>query len=206
MTIKRQKVLIEGGTIDISSDWNRELGQIDLARVLGAALSHSNPVIVRITDGSAFIDPRNIRQITETLQIRNLDYSQDSVKVYQDTHENLKALVKQLEKDRVISNITKVGTPKPIDLTWTAAGNQTVWTPASGKKVRVCIWSLELDSDVDLAFRFGDTGTLYYLRTKQGPYVCNLIGAYVEGGVDEALNLYASGPCTVKGFVVGEEI
>jgi len=47
-------------TVDVTDRWARQLGAIDLARVLGAALSHANPVITRLTDGSAFIDPRDV--------------------------------------------------------------------------------------------------------------------------------------------------
>ena len=42
------------GVTDITDRWARLLGQIDLARVLGAALAHANPVIARLTDGAAF--------------------------------------------------------------------------------------------------------------------------------------------------------
>jgi len=47
-------------TTDVSDKWARQLGQIDLYRVLGATLAHSNPVIVRLTNGSAFIDPTDV--------------------------------------------------------------------------------------------------------------------------------------------------
>lgn len=47
-------------TTDETDDWTRQLGLVDLSRVLGAALSHANPVISRLTDGSAFIDPRDV--------------------------------------------------------------------------------------------------------------------------------------------------
>lgn len=41
---------------------------MDLAKVLGATLAHSNPVIARLTDGSGFIDPRDRNwTITESL-------------------------------------------------------------------------------------------------------------------------------------------
>lgn len=54
--------------VSFSNDWTRQLGQVDLARVLGAALSHSNPVITRLTNGSSFIDPRDRSwTITENL-------------------------------------------------------------------------------------------------------------------------------------------
>jgi len=46
--------------VDVSDKWARQLGLVDISRVLGAALSHANPVIARLTDGSAFIDPRDV--------------------------------------------------------------------------------------------------------------------------------------------------
>jgi hypothetical protein len=52
-----------GGAVaatDIIDRWARQLGQIDIARVLGATLAHANPVIMRLTDGAAFIDPRDV--------------------------------------------------------------------------------------------------------------------------------------------------
>jgi len=52
--------------MDITDRWARQLGQIDIARVLGAALAHANPVIMRLTDGAAFIDPRSIRALLAT--------------------------------------------------------------------------------------------------------------------------------------------
>lgn len=39
-----------GGVWDVSDRWARQLGQVDLARVLGAALTSANPVIVGIYD------------------------------------------------------------------------------------------------------------------------------------------------------------
>ena len=40
----------DGATFDVSDRWTRELGQIDLARVLGATLTVVNPVIVGVYD------------------------------------------------------------------------------------------------------------------------------------------------------------
>jgi len=61
----RFKVDIEAMTVgtittDVSDKWTRQLGLIDISRVLGSALAHSNPVIVRLTNGSAFIDPTDV--------------------------------------------------------------------------------------------------------------------------------------------------
>jgi hypothetical protein len=53
------------GAVDITDDWTRQLGLVDLSRVLGAALAHTNPVIVRISDGtSAYLNPQTIRTLT----------------------------------------------------------------------------------------------------------------------------------------------
>lgn len=73
----RFKVKIEDATgvtltADISDKWARQLGQVDLARVLGSALSHSNPVIVRLTNGGSFLDPTQIRTLLTT----------DSISIY----------------------------------------------------------------------------------------------------------------------------
>jgi len=46
--------------VDIIDRWNRQLGKIDVERVLGAALAHANPLIARLTDGVAFVDPRDV--------------------------------------------------------------------------------------------------------------------------------------------------
>lgn len=61
----RFKVDIEAMTVgtivtDISDDWTRQLGLVDLSRYAGAAVGHGNPLISRLTDGSSFIDPRDI--------------------------------------------------------------------------------------------------------------------------------------------------
>jgi len=241
----RFKVDIEAQSLtalntDVSDRWARQVGQVDLARVLGAALDHANPVIARLTDGVAFIDPRDVidragrllgivygsegqqllqRATTYDLlvqlrhngveidptQIRALTTS-DQITVFQTDETQLKATVTQAAKDREITDITKVATPKQIDLTFTAAGSTAIWTPATGAKIRLKLISLEVDTDVALGFHFGSAGTIYYLRTTSGAYVANLIGCNLEGAVDEALYIYASGACGVKGYVVGEEI
>jgi hypothetical protein len=71
VTTNRFRVDIEAmtvGTIDtnITDKWARQLGQVDLARVLGAALAHANPVIVRLTTGTTWLDPTQIRALTST--------------------------------------------------------------------------------------------------------------------------------------------
>jgi len=59
------KVSIESAIpFDLSDDWARELGQVDLARYLGAACGLLNPVHVGITVAGAIVDPRQIRALT----------------------------------------------------------------------------------------------------------------------------------------------
>jgi len=53
--------------VDVTDKWARQLGQVDLARVLGAALAHTNPVIARLTDGSAFYDVAKTGQLPTAL-------------------------------------------------------------------------------------------------------------------------------------------
>jgi len=240
----RFKVDIEAMTVGaievtLANDWTRELGQVDLARVLGAALAHDNPVIARLTDGSAFIDPRSIRDLTVSDLITaygNLDKLQqrtttkellvqirhegaeidpteiraltstDIVTVVQPTASNLKATVVQDAKDRTISSVDATATAVQISNTFAGAGDYTVHTPAAGKKVRLKFISLELSADVDLGYRFAAAGTIWYLRTTAGPYVSNLIGCNNEGAANEALILNASGACTVKGYVLIQEV
>lgn len=46
--------------VTLSDSWTRILGQMDLARFLGSAISHSNPLLVRLSNGTTWIDPRCI--------------------------------------------------------------------------------------------------------------------------------------------------
>jgi len=105
-----------------------------------------------------------------------------------------------------ITDVAAIAVAVQLNLTFSGAENQTAWTPDSGKKIRLKLISLELSADVDLGFRFGAAGTIYYLRTTKGPYAVNLIGCNKEGAADEALIFNASGACTVKGYVLGEQI
>lgn len=54
--------------VSLADDWARQLGLVDLSRVLGAALSVTNPVIARLSNGTIAIDPRDRNwTITESL-------------------------------------------------------------------------------------------------------------------------------------------
>ena len=105
-----------------------------------------------------------------------------------------------------IAKITEAVTRKPFSLTFTEAGDQAIWTPASGKKVRLHLISFESDADVQVGWRFGTTEPVQTCRTTKGVYVANLIGANQEGDVDQALNIRAEGAVNVKGYVLGREV
>jgi hypothetical protein len=266
ITNDRFKVVVESWTagalaVSLANDFTRQLGQVDLYRVLGATLAHTNPVIVRLSTGATWLDPRDRNwTITEALarswnlgasdvpdlsdraarllgkvygnqdvlqqrattkellvqiqhqgvekdptQIRALT-SSDVITVVQGTAANLLATVTQAAKDRTISSVDATATAQQIDVTFSGSGNQTVRTPAGGKKIRLKFLSLELSADVVLGYRFAAAGTIFYLRTTKGPYLSNLIGANNEGAADEALILNASAACTVKGYALVQEL
>jgi len=229
------------GTIDVNvaSIDATAMQPIDLSKVLGSPLSYANPVIARLTDGSAFIDPRDMSDraarlvgkvygsldvlqqqattkelliqiahqgvIKDPTQIRALT-SSDQITAMQATAANLCATVTQAAKDRTISSVDATATPIQINKTWGASGNESIYTPATGKKARLKLICLELSADVDLGYRFGATGNIYYLRITAGPVVINFIGANVQGAANEDIYLYASGACTAKGHAIVTDV
>jgi len=118
----------------------------------------------------------------------------------------LKTKVYQAEKNRTITDITKVSTIKSFDVSASGSGNNAIWTPASGKAIRLKLVQYESDADVEVGLRFGDSGELFARRITKGVMALNLVGCNVQGSADEALNLYVGGAVNVKGFVLGEEI
>jgi hypothetical protein len=105
-----------------------------------------------------------------------------------------------------IAKITSTVVRKPISLSFSAAGDIAIWTPASGKKVRLHFLSFESDADVQVGWRFGTAETVQICRITKGPYVANFIGANQEGAADQALNIRAEGAVNVKGYVLGQEV
>jgi len=260
---KTQIVDWAAGTLDVNikSITGTVIQQIDLAKVLGAALSHSNPVISRLTNGAAFIDPRDRNwTITESLarswylgssdipdlldkagrllgivygsldklqqqattkellvqiahqgvikdptQIRALTAS-DIVTAKQSDETLLKATVTQLAKDRTVSSVDATATPLQINLAANNGNSAALYTPAAGKAIRIKFISLEQSADVDLGYRFGAAGTIYYLRTTKGLYVSNLIGCNNQGAADAALYLNSSAATNIKGYILLVEV
>jgi len=97
---------------------------------------------------------------------------------------------------------TKPATPKIIDLTATGV----IYSPASGKKIRLLAFVWSSNADVVTALRFGTTGDLLFAIQAKGVVGMNLFGCSIEGAVDQALYGYLSGTGTMKGSVIIEEI
>jgi len=236
----RFKIVLEAITagvipVSLANDWTRQLGLVDLSRVLGAALSHSNPVISRLTNGLAFIDPRDRNwTITESLN-RNWVLGNSDVPDLKDRAGRLLGLIANTEfdignwpseyglpaaqvadlkvisgtatvtqaaKDRTVSSVDATATAYQISLTANNGNSAAIVTPAGGKALRIKFISLEQSADVDLGYRFGAAGTIYYLRTIAGVYVSNLIGCNNQGAVDAALYLNSSAATNVKGYIM----
>jgi hypothetical protein len=110
--------------------------------------------------------------------------------------------VVQAEKDRTITDISKVVTQKIINLTATGV----IHTPASGKKIRLKAFAWSSSADIVTALRFGTGGDLLFAIQAKGVIGMNLVGCNIEGAVNEALYGYLSGSGTMRGTVLLEEI
>jgi hypothetical protein len=128
------------GTIDVDviDRWNRQLGAMDLARVLGAALSHANPVITRLTDGAAFIDPRTIRALTAA-ELK-VDLTTDTLAGLKVLEKNATGIKVDLVTDTLagLKVLEKNATGIKVDLvTDTLAGLKVLEKNATGIKVDI---------------------------------------------------------------------
>jgi len=59
-TVKVEGVTTISGSIDISDDWTRQLGQVDIQRYLGSAIGVANPLHSQVIVSGAVIDPRQV--------------------------------------------------------------------------------------------------------------------------------------------------
>jgi len=109
-------------------------------------------------------------------------------------------------KNVAVTDISKTCSPVSFDVSAAASGNYAIWTPASGKAIRLKLIQYESDADVEVGLRFGDTGDLFARRITRGVMAINLIGCNIQGETDQTLYLYTGGAVNVKGFVLGEEI
>lgn len=113
----------------------------------------------------------------------------------------------QIADLKTINDINK--TASPWSITATTSGDNTIKTPATGKKLRVKlidVWN-NGTADITVYLKFG-TGTARFKKTlasKTG-FIINLLGANWEGATDEPLIINLSANGTVDVTVLGDEI
>lgn len=114
--------------IDVLNRWNRQLGQIDLQRVLGSAISVTNPVLSSIVYGGTIIDSRSIRALT----------SSDVITVEQSDALKLKSITQNysLSLNAIVNGIFEHESPAGKPLGWIYSGDVEVVTdhPYQGNK------------------------------------------------------------------------
>jgi len=115
-------------------------------------------------------------------------------------------------------NIDNLFNPHPVDvfrqgnvvhfnLTFTAAGTQTVYTPSTGKKAQIIGFFMEGTADVEAVLRFAVSGNVVAALPAKGVCAMNLIGLYPPTGTaDEAVQVYASGATSVRGWICVVEV
>lgn len=146
------------------------------------------------------------RTVTGTVTAEQATAASLKGTVYQSDETQLKATVTQAAKDRTISSVDATATPYQISLAALNGNSAAIVTPAGGKALRIKFISLEHSADVDIGYRFGAAGTIYYLRTTAGVYVSNLIGCNNQGTADAALYINSSGATNIKGYILVTEV
>jgi hypothetical protein len=104
-------------------------------------------------------------------------------------------------------NILREGSYIPFNLTFTAAGTQTIYTPSSGKKAKVLGFCVKCTADVDWEIRYASSLNLICGLPFKGAILMNGIGLETPvGATDEAIQAYAGGACTIKGWLAVKEV
>jgi len=108
-----------------------------------------------------------------------------------------------------LKNVTvkREGAVTHIEVTFTTAGSQTVYTPSTGKKAKVIGFFLKCDSDVDWELRFKTTLSFIAGLPLKGAVAMNGMGMEMPtGAIDEPVEIYVDGACTIKGWINVKEI
>ena len=112
-------------------------------------------------------------------------------------------IVKQLEKDRTISEGADIGTW----LDFSGNATQDVVTPPVGKKVKVHSAFYYCQADVISELRFKNTGAIILgLPTKGAIGMNPILQAKPTGEVNEVVEFYVSGTGYCKGWIVAEAV
>ena len=156
-------------TWDISDRWARQLGQIDLARVLGAALSAGNPVIAGIFDAAG-----NRMPSMDAYARRGY------IEVSSGTRTTTK--VQPEREDLLIYS---------EDVAAVGAGDTELLAAVGGQKHKIYACGYESDAAVRVGFRFG-AGSTFCRRSTAGPFAQTFVQPMI-GAANTALNFNVSG-------------
>jgi len=131
----------------------------------------------------------------------------------EDLGKKIEKLINILEKRLRVSrvyiggNIQLVSTHRYLAPTsLPAGGTATIWSPSSGKAVRIKRIQISTDSATRIELRWGTTPFESYFLPANSSVVINFVGTNQQGETDTPLNLYSSSAATVTASVDGDEI
>jgi len=87
-----------------------------------------------------------------------------------------------------------------------AGGSATVWTPATGKAIRLKFLSISVDTATQITVTIGTTDIMALRFPDAGTILMNLVGSNVQGAADEALSVTTSEAATVSATAIGDEV
>lgn len=165
------QIIVGGVAIDprdVSNRWARELGKVDLARVLGAALTAANPVISGIYDALGNRMPsmdavarRGYVSITDGVEVLSIDASNRAETApVQTTRTNL-TVKGEREDTSLVYNTFAVGAAS--DVAVLGAGG-------AGIKHKIYACGYTLDANVQAGFRFNSANPRFCVRRTSGVF------------------------------------
>lgn len=112
-----------------------------------------------------------------------------------------------LQKDKNLEEMVFPTVFKTVNLTFAAAGEQTVWTPAPGKRVRLIGWVLSQTASGKITLKVGGAAVLGPMQVNVG---VPLVATYLPKGLppgppDGAVTVQVDGAKDVGGVVYGVE-
>ncbi len=160
-------------TVNVTDRWARQLGQIDLARVSGAALSAANPVIAGIYDAAGNRMP-------------TMDVAARAGYVVASQSVRTSMTVKPEREDLSLYHTT---------IAAGVAGDTVLRAAVAGQKHKVYACGYETDAAVRVGFRFNSADPRFGTRRTAGPYaqtfpnpVCSAVNQTLTFRYEGAVN------------------
>ena len=179
---------------------------------------------VRLTNGSTFYDAEGSLAQNQIRNTADTDWTNEpfartvtseQLPTQLSTNGNLKTSIQEAlpsgsnEIGKIqLTDVSK--TCSPWSVTATGNGDNTVKTPAAGKKLRIKlldVWNNGV-SDATVYLKFSAAGTARFkkiLASKTG-FALNLVGCNWEGAVNEAVIINLGSAGTIDVTIMGEEI